>query len=290
MMTRWRWTWAGALVLFLFAQPLAAQRPIVRVSFRIVEENFNVAYRGTLPSLQARAAGMLTAKLDSVSRFVSFVTSGSADYQLVFTLDRHNRGTVGRDEVGLWASLAGPVSGEIYWVPFRTRDEYTDARGDEARFLDRLRGTISPQHLRALSDQLLESIPVAHSRASAVAWPPLTWILPFRHADLCLATTSTFRIKNRYRNANGPVSLEVVATAEGAFDPRPFPAQHRARRNNVLAVAEGNGRQYNELRAAIRRNGVEVVAVFVEEYRMDRSICRPPVSPREAFSAAGERA
>jgi hypothetical protein len=288
-MTRFhRSLWLAAIGLLVFLAPVAGQQPTIRVRFQVVEPSFVDAFRSTLPSLQSRAAGAMAAKLDSSFRFARFVTQGPANYELRFALDRRQRGTVGRDEVGIYVSITVPDAEEIYLVPFRTREEYTDRRGTEAAFLSRLVHTVSPQQLRVLARELLTKIPVARAN-TAVTWPPLAWILPFRHEDLCLATTSTFRIRTLYSNASGPVEQEVVATARQPFDPPSgIPAQHRSRRNYVLAVADESRQEYRELLAAISaRRRVEVREVFVQDYVLQRSRCASPISPRAAFGNPG---
>jgi hypothetical protein len=278
-----------ATVVLAGAAELHAQpRPRVLVRFRIVEATFRNTYPA-IQQLQASAAQLLAAKMDSSVRYLEFVTQRPAEYELLVTLDRRDRGTQGSGEVGLYTLVSDltPAGGltlpDEYWVRFRTAGQYSDPRGTPAEFLRQLRLRISREHIAQLSLSRLRAIPLVR-RSEASTWVPMGWILPFKHETLCLGTTSTFRIVNVYHGAAGVVEFPVIATASTRFDPRPFPARHRGQRFYVLAQADpGKYPGAGELKQIIARGGRVLTDIFVEDYSIDPQVCARPVSPAVAF-------
>lgn len=271
---------AGALALLLAADPVLAQRPTVRVTFQVVEASFANTFGPRRRALERRAADVMASKLDSVARFAKFVTAGRGDYELRFSLDRRHRGTSGRDEVGVWATLSLPGSNELYWK-YRDSNEYSDARGNEVAFFGRLNDVANRGALRNLVNELLTKIPLPRAQ-DIRPWAPLGWILPFKHTDLCLEPASTFRIYNSYRTRNGLEVIDIVAVARTVFNPRPLSSEYRPYQRNVLATAVGNSNAPAALRDAITRRTVTVQRILVVDYQMDPS-CSGPTPPGAAF-------
>src|SRR5690606_11713623 len=103
----------------------AQQLPAVAVRFEIAERSYRVELTAAeLRDIEQRMGGFAAARLREQIGFSTFSTSQPAPYELRFTLDRRDRTSTGRDEMGFFAALHGPglTPDEIYWLRFRGAD------------------------------------------------------------------------------------------------------------------------------------------------------------------------
>lgn len=275
---------AGALA----APPAAAQGPTpVGVFFRLADPRFHTRFGAEADAVERAIADTVAVQLARRIGFVRFLANTAADYRLVLSVDRRDRGSAGAfDERGIWARLESPdaPSAEIYWLVLRPADAATRPVGSAANLRAEVATLLEHADLGLLKEKLLRNVPISHS---ALPWDrPVGWAIPLTHDDLCIQDMSVLRVVSTVRQGAMSLARSYDATVTGSFavdPPVPAAAQQFLRRVFTEPVDVAHRA---DIAAAIRSGALTVKAVYVLDYQPAPD-CHPAPLPPSTVGHGG---
>ncbi|HET9984246.1 MAG TPA: hypothetical protein VFQ38_11685 [Longimicrobiales bacterium] len=282
-MTRSRTLAVALLAAAAFGAPPAAAQGAtpVGVFFHLADPRFRARFGAQAGDVELAIADTVAVQLARRIGFVRFVANTAADYRLVLTVDRRDRGSAGAfDERGIWARLESPEAGsaEIYWLVLRPADAATRPVGSAVNLRAEVAALLERADLGLLKEKLLRNVPISHG---GLPWDrPVGWAIPLTHDDLCIQDLSVLRVVSTVKEGAMTLARSYDASVTGVFvvaPPVPAKAQQFLKRVFTEPVDESRRAEIGD---AIRRGAVTVSAVYVLDYQPDPD-CRPtPLPPQ----------
>lgn len=291
----------GAL---LVAGPGAAQKPRVQVVFDVAEPDYVDLFQpSALDSLEQEAAVLIADTL--VGRLpVLDLTTDSADFRLIITVDRQDTTEVSTLQLdrGLFARLVGPDSSTAlaWWTLFR-RGGGTGTglviTGVPVRrtFLQQLQLALARADFDNLVEAHLSRVPIAKQARPLEARPPhgFGWVAPIVRDSLCLARGNPLRVLVVFPNPldTVPENRLFLARLVSDFSAQHFfggqtPSEWQGLTRGVFAEPEPANQE--DLPFVRQDSTVTVAGVFLLRYdEAGRELCRRLPTPDEAEAGQG---
>ena len=277
----------GGLMLVIFlgcsCALVAAERPLVQVSFKIAEPFY---LRQLTDQEKAKVEQGVTkfvlSKLEAEIPFLRFGT-GPADLKLAVQLGRSDASEVRAHEVAFQLLLAvpnlDPASKD--WG-FRSRGTWNDAIIDPQSFQAEIDTSLRRYHFSDVVRGFFEGISVAGEGESIhLEEAEIAWLLPFKQTELCMAVRSRVRLKGEVEVSFNPQQPWELETDTSVFVTPPKAEQ----KDRILCLPDRT--QDLGLVRGRPLDKVKLTEVHILSFIKMSSGCNPPQPPAAAVGVAG---
>lgn len=271
-MRAFRIIWLATLIVATtVVQGGAEQKTIVGAKFLLEEKSYRKHFskENEIPLLEREATARIVKKLREHIGFLDFALAPpDLPFNLTVRLDANappERPGAAR-EVGFHIILEGPgVTQNSEYVMFRAEQNFGTALGTVDSLLTEIGVRLRDGEYKHRIGKLLTQIPIARSGHVWSNPPPVGWVLPHQHTDLCMDFDSHLEIVSVVPSVTGPMPLKLEALASHPFRP-PTPTAIDHLRGNIFSKAIDPSKFQSEL-GATTASQISVSAVYVKEYR-----------------------